>query len=428
MRKIILYSFVCFSFLSCKKEEVFVITPSSSATVELKIEQVVNDSTIVLKWTKYTAPHFKQYRLVRTANYFSNGKFENAVEVIDSSNNADHIQFTENKMPFARNVFYSLFVIDDSMRIKATGRVTYQRPNSLFDGVPKDVLIDKQLKRLYVTETNKITIMDYNSGRIILTRDFPVSIGLCSQGSFNGVNELYVPVNDGWLQIMNASTLDLIDRVYVGGFGIGSVVAVNGKLFVSSSDMGMGGYSHCIKIYERATKQFIGRTGEWDRTRLLPLEGTSIEMVELTLNLAPTDLNYYQFSMAGMPLLYKDDSYHGDFLMDAYVARSFPDGSKFITSSSGTIFNKSLVFDRYLKQYGNFTDFAFNADGSVIYAADGIKKTIDAIAYPSTTLITSYPTSFFPYKIFRDESTIICVSKSTNLVQNTYLTIEKINL
>ena len=49
---ILALSFVC---LSCKKEiiEVDVINPAP-APVQLTIEQVVNDSTIVLKWTPFS--------------------------------------------------------------------------------------------------------------------------------------------------------------------------------------------------------------------------------------------------------------------------------------------------------------------------------------------------------------------------------------
>jgi hypothetical protein len=192
--------------------------------------------------------------------------------------------------------------------------------------------------------------------------------------------------------------------------------------------MSAGGYSNCIKVYDRATKSFIGRTGYWDRTRLLQLEGSSVEMIDITLNLLPSNLAYYQFSADGVPIYKKEDSYHGDFPMDPGIVRSFPDGSKIITSSSGTIFNKSLIFDRYLKQYGNYSDFAFNGDGSIIYAANPLQRKIDVVTYPATTTISSYATAFSPYKIFRDGNSLICISKTYTNQQMTYLLVEKVNL
>lgn len=428
MRKIVLYSAIFFVYLSCKKEEVIVVNPATTTTIQLEIDQVINDSTVVLKWSKFTGDNFNKYRLVRTATYLKNGQFGSFVEPVDSSNDVNHLNFTESKMPFARDIYYDLYVINDSNRFLAGSRVYYQRPNSLFYGIPVDILIDKQQQRLYITEEKKITLVDYASGRQITSKEFEINIGFCSLGSFNGSNELYVPVNDGWLQILDATTLQLKDRIYVAGYGIGSVTAVNQKLYISSSDMTQGSYSNCIKVYDRATKNLVGRTGYWDRTRLLLLEGTAVEMIDLTLSISPIGLFYYQFSPEGVPLSKKEDSYHGDYSMDANIVRSFPDGNKFITSSSGTIFNKSLVFDRYVKQYGNYADFAFNGDGSLIYAAVGPQKKIDVITYPSTTTISSYPTSFNPYKIFRDGNTLVCVSKVYTNQQMTYLLIEKINL
>lgn len=335
-------------------------------------------------------------------------------------------------MPLAKDIYYDLYLSKDTTTynrgFQPVARVYYQRPKSLVYGIPKDVLIDKQQQWIYITEVNRITIVNYTTGRIVTSKDFSIYLGFCALGEFNGSKELYAPLNDGWLQILDASTLQVKDKIYVAGYGIGSVVAANGKLFVSSSDRSGGGYSNCTKVYDRATKDFIGRTGFWDQTRLLQLEGTSVEMIDLTINLIPVDLSYYQFSATGVPLVRKQDSYHGDYLMDANIVRSFPDGSKFITSSSGTIFNKSLIFDRYVKQYGGYSDFAFNADGSIIYAAYASQKKIDVVTYPATTTISSYATAFYPYKIFRDGNSLVCVSKTFTDQQFTYLLVEKINL
>jgi len=434
MRKVILYLIVSLLFLSCTKEteEVIEITPAAKpATVQLKIDQVINDSTIVLKWSKYTGT-FQKYRLVRTATYLKNGQFSSFAEPVDSSTDVNHLSFTENRMPLARDISYDLYVSKDTTGynrgFQLMTRVAYQRPNSLFYGTPTDVLINKQQQKLYITEQNKITLVNYVTGRIITSKDFPVSIGYCSLGDFNGSNELYVPVNDGWLQVLDAVTLQLKDKIYVAGYEIGSVVAANGKLYISSSDRALGGYANCIKVYDRATKSVIGRTGFWDRTRLLQLEGTAVEMIDLTISLSPIDLSYYQFNPDGTPLVKKQDSYHGDYTMDANILRSFPDGSKLITSSSGTIFNKSLTFDRYIKQYGSYSDFAFNSNGSIIYAAYKSEKKIDVVTYPATTTISSYATSLYPYKIFRDGNTLICVGRATTSQQLNYLFVEKVNL
>ena len=434
MRQFILYALLCSLYLSCTKEtkEVVTITPAAT-TVQLKVDQVINDSTIVLKWSKFTGSDFKKYRLTRTATYLKNGQFNPVTEPVDSSKSIEHLSFTENKMPLARDISYTLWVSKDTsvfnQGFMPVASTAYQRPNSLVYGTPKDVLINTQQQWLYITEQNKIFVLDYNTGRIITSKDMPVSIGFCGLGDFNGSSEIYVPAYDGWLQILDAATLQQKDRIYVAGEMIGSAVAVNGKLYVSSSERSSGGYANCVKVYDRATKNLIGRTGYWDHTRLTLLEGSSVEMIDLTTSLIPVGLSYYQFTAGGVPVSKKEDTYHGDYPMDVNIVRSFPDGSKFITSGYGTIFNRSLVFDRYIKQFqAVYSDFAFNANGSNIYAAYATQKKIDVVSYPATTTISSYTTAFYPYKIFRDGNSLICVSKPQPGQQLTYLLIEKVNL
>jgi hypothetical protein len=428
MKRTTLYLFACLFCLSCKKEDVTVITGPSSTIVQISIGQVVNDSTIVLTWPRYTGAKFKKYRLTRTATYLKNGQFQEVTEEIDASTDLNHTSFTEKNMPYARDINYYIAVLNsDNQLFPPTTSVSYQRPNSLVYGEPTDVLFSKQQQSVYITERYRITKIDYHTGRQTVSKAFPTGIGFCSLGAYNGEEELYVPTSSGWLQIVDPGTLELKDKIYVAGFEVASVAVANDKLLVGSSDMAVG-YNNCIKVYDRATKSLVSRAGFWDRTRVLLLNSSTMEFIDLSVNLMPIELSYYQFNANGSLLSQKRDNYHGDYPMDANIVRAFPDGSRFITSSSGTIFNKSLVFDRYIKQYGSYTDFAFNNNGSVIYAADRNGKKIQAISYPGLSITGSYTTVSFPYKIFRDENTLVCVGKSAAAQLNTYLVVEKINL
>jgi hypothetical protein len=430
MKKLILCLLIGITYLSCKKEDVVVVNPAANSVV-LKVDTVINDSTIVLSWNKFAGTHFKQYRLRRTATYLKNDKFGVITDTVFTGTDADATSFTENNMPLATDITYSLTVETDTIpwRGYRYSIASYKRPHSLLYCLPVDVLFHKSQKKLYVTEQQKINIVDYTTGRVVNFKEYAAGIGYCSLGTFNGNDELYVPTKDGWLDILDAATLQVKDRIYVAGFGVGSVLTFNGKLYVSSSDYALGGYSNCLKVYDRATKMLVNRTGYWDQTRLVALEGSAFEMIDLTINLTPVDLSYYQFMSDGTLVSKKQDTYHGDYTMSAGIVRSFPDGSRFITSSSGTIFNRSLVFDRYLKQYySSYTDFAFNTDGSVIYAADGSQKKIDIITYPGTTYTGNYATKFYPYKIFRDGNTLISVSRTDQYQQDSYILIENIKL
>ena len=185
MRKASLYFVICLFYLSCKKEEVVIVNPSTTpTTIQLKIDQVINDSTIALKWSKYTGDNFQKYRLVRTATYLKNGQFESFVEPVDSSKDVNHLSFTESNMPLARDIYYNLYISKDTTQFNGgfqqVANVYYQRPNSLVYGIPMDVLINKQQQRLYILEQNEITLVDYTNGRPIRSKEFPVSIGFCT--------------------------------------------------------------------------------------------------------------------------------------------------------------------------------------------------------------------------------------------------------
>lgn len=418
---------------SCKKDPAVTIDPPTiQAPIKLQIESTINDSTLVLKWTKFTGKNFQKYILGRSSFYLKNGVFDQYYDVIDESSDPNHITFTEDKMPLTRYINYSINVIHADTSLSNNGfwpadGFIYDRPHSLIYGKPKDVIYDNEQDKLYVMEEKAVHLVAPSDSRVLASANFPVSIGFCAKGDFNGSAEFYVPSNDGWLNILDAATLQLKDKIFVTGTTIGSVVASRGILYIGSSDLEFG-YSNCIKIYDRATKNLLGRTGFNSATRLYPLEGTDGEFVDLTTIIIPVDLSYYKFGQMGDVLEARNDIYHGDYPMDPGIVRSFPDGSKFITSKSGSIFDKSLLFDRYIDLYADNADFAFNNNGSIIYAAKPESKRIDAIEYPSLSKVKSYNTKWIPFKIFRNGTTIVNAGMSTPGDQYTYFLVEKIEL
>lgn len=70
-------------------------------------------------------------------------------------------------MPLAKNISWTLYVNIDpqpGQGLWQAAYALYQRPNSLIYGIPTDVFIDKQRRRLYATEADKITLVDYATG------------------------------------------------------------------------------------------------------------------------------------------------------------------------------------------------------------------------------------------------------------------------
>lgn len=431
MKKVTLW-FLLFSFvLACKKEKEYVVNPPKN--IQLNIDSIINDSTIVLKWWKFSGKNFKRYRLLRSATYLKNGQFGTFTEEIYSGDDLNKLSFTESKMPYSRDISYTLNAIVypvnysiDSVATRST--INYQRPNVLM-GNPVEILTNKQRKWLYITEDQKVTLVDYSTGRQITSKQFANKIGYCALGDFNGANELYVPVYDGTVLILDGATLQQKEKIYVGGLSTGSVAAVNGMLYVSSTNTTDIPTPTYIKIYDRATKTLTSKAGSGGYSRLLPFEGSSVEMVDLSLNsYSYADLGYYQFSSNGQLITSQKTYYNYYTLANPAIMRSFPDGSKFITSAYGAIYRKPMSYDRSVTGSSIYNDFAFNTDGSVIYGADRTSKKINAIGYPSMITTKSYNTVLSPFKIFRDGDTLYSLSTSIQYNSNYYMIIEKAKL
>ncbi|MEO3403250.1 hypothetical protein AAFN85_05075 [Mucilaginibacter sp. CAU 1740] len=438
MNRVILYFTIVFAlfFSSCKKEienEYRIVYPDASPSkITLSVDKVINDSTITLKWNKTGGAHFKQYILTRTANIFRNGTFVQDYTTKTISN-ADSLTYTENSMPFAADIQYIVYAQTDSLKYNNYASVTYHRPGTYQSAAFSDAIPDREHKILYLIsrEYGTITAVDYINYKLIKTINAGISLGYSALGSYNGNNnELYLPTNDGWLYIYDTATLTLKDKIYVQGGVIGSVVTANGLLFIGSSDRSFGGfYDNTVKIYNRETKKLLGLTGTWDNTRLMLLPNTQYSLIDITFNLIPTDLNLYTISAEGIPLTKTPDNYHGDHALNPNVVAVFPDGSHFITAATGAIYTKGLVYEKDIARAGNYVDFAVNNAGSVIYAASANTNQVDAIAYPSGTILKSFKTKLNPAKLFIDGNQLICITGDQFHTNNTNIFfVEKFNL
>ncbi|QEC53548.1 hypothetical protein EDD80_103317 [Anseongella ginsenosidimutans] len=419
---------------SCKKETIFIIEKKPQVT--LKIDKVINDSTITLKWTKYEGNDFKEYQLYRSTIVLENNEFVSSNSIIKVMHDADSVEFTERDMPFAKNIDYTIVVITDPASDENSySTATYIRPRTLLSATFSDVLINRDRKMIYLYDrpSGKISAVDYEKSVELASVDLNVPIGYCDLGDFGGINtELYVSTYDGWIEILDAATLTTKDRLYVSGEEALSVVAEKGKLFVSTTDRSEvpGMPNGPLKVYDRATKKLIGRSGLHERTRLLYLEGTDLELIDITINLIPEDITFFRFNSEGKAEVVKEDPYHGDYMISPSLAKSFPDGSKFITSRSGSIFNKSLTFDRNIKDHsGNYVDFTFSENADIIYCAVNAKNKIEAISYPSLAPLKTYSTSYPPLRIFRDGNILLSVSAGIlGFGGDKYYLIDKITL
>ncbi|MBD1363356.1 hypothetical protein IDJ77_05980 [Mucilaginibacter sp. ZT4R22] len=292
-------------------------------------------------------------------------------------------------------------------------------------------MIDKQANVIFLFDNVAGTInsYDYAADKPLKKLSLDIGLGYAAMGLIDSKTEIYAPTVDGWLFIIDAATLTVTDKIFVGGENVASAAVFGDKIAVSATERSQTySYENNVKIYDRKTKKLIGRTAYYDNTHLLNLEGSS-EFIDITFNITPTQLTYFKLDNDGKPIVKFEDKYHGDHNLDPTILKSFPDGKKFITGSHGTVYTSDLTFESDLNYYGtNYTDFAFNQPGTIIYCSELSNKSITAISYPAKTVLKSYVTKLQPLKLFRDDDSLICVSTENVYGYKAVIFIEKIKL
>jgi len=284
-----------------------------------------------------------------------------------------------------------------------------------------DIIPDLSNNRLYIIERDpgKISIIDYEAMTVVKSVTTDAVIGYCSIGYHGNQKELYVPAKDGRLFIYDAETLEKKDQIDIKRSTL-CVVNNNGILFIST-DVWPGS----IRVVNRAARSLVSQGGDNEDSRLMIIPNTNTGIIEVTTTGSPTDVDYFGFNSNGIVVSHKDDIYHGDYPVSAAVFQFFPDGGKYITSSAGAIYDVNMKYLNRLSKGGElFADYAFNADASIIYCARSNMNMIVSYSNPDLTKIREYKTQGNPYKIFRKDNVLICVSK-TQLFK---IIIEKIDL
>jgi hypothetical protein len=122
---------------------------------------------------------------------------------------------------------------------------------------------------------------------------------------------------------------------------------------------------------------------------------------------------YYKFDENGNYISSKGRTYSSEYHFDNEITQFHTDGTRFVTSSEGVIYDMGLNIVDYLPSgHPPFSDYAFNTDGSMIYSSCMSKKSIISYSYPELNQVTEYKTLGYPHKIFRKDNSLICISKS----------------
>lgn len=377
--------------IGCKKDNIST-PPTYLDKIVLNNLQATSDS-VVITWSILTNPDFVNYVIIRKDAPGASGT------VIATMYEPQNAKFVDKTVPYTAYLQYQVIgTLRTGERIESNIE-KYQRSEiKTFKVSPFDIQFDDQNRQIYLFEkTGNISIYSLQTNDITKTISTGATIGYCDFGMYNGVKELYVPRNDGWIFIYNAQTLQLIDQINVG-LNSSCVVNNNNILYVSTAAW----TNRPLKVFSRISKSKISENGDFELTRFKKVPNSNTELLEITINIGPVDQDYYSFDANGNFIQHTNDYYHGDYPLDHKIFEFFPSGNKYITSSSGAIYSKNMTFEATLPRGSlEFTCFYFDAAQHQIYC--GTKsKTIEVYSELNYTRVRSIPTKTNPYRIFKD--------------------------
>lgn len=403
MRTLLFFLLSVIILSGCKKDTDSTTSPGAYTDKIILNDLQATPDSVVLTWSPLINPDFVSYSIIRKDDSTAPGTLK--ATIIDPGN----VRFVDKSIPYVSYIGYQIIGnLKNGKRIESN-TVKYLRSNILKIS-PIDIQFDDQTRLVYIFEkTGTISIYSLQTNQITQTINTGATIGFCDFGVYNGVKELYVPRNDGWVFVYNAQTLQLIDQINVG-LATSSVVFSNNALYVSTSAW----TNQPLKVYSRATKSKISENGDFQLTRLKKLPNSNTELIEITTTISPVDQDYYSFDANGNFIQHLNDIYHGDYPLDYKIFEVFPSGNKYITSSSGAIYNKSMIFEGTLPRGSlAFTCFYFDGAQHQIYCGT-TTKTIEVYSELDYKHIRTISTNTYPYRIFKDGNNgLICLGSTS---------------
>lgn len=413
MKKIFLILSACLVIYSCGSSndditEVVVTPPVIENKINLTSSYNDSAETVSLSWTLAGDNTYMQYKIVRSDS--QNGPQTELLTVGPT-------QFSYTSIvPFNAYFEYQIIGIKTNGEQVKSNIVKVERPDiKLLNLKTFDAQFDKNTGKLYLLDTDgKIALYDVNSGTVTHQISTNATLGYSDIGTYNGSVELYVPRNDGWVDIYDGNDLTLKAQVSFG-MPLISTVYHNGILYGSSSN---SNYS-VIKSASRTTNTIVSQSPQlyYNTGRMKKSVGTSVKLYTITQNITPIDLDLYNFDLNGNYVNHQDDIYHGDHPLNYRIFETFPDG-RVITSSSGSVYNSQMIYQNNLPS-GNSKLTSFDFDSNSIIAGN-MSKAIEFYNINTYTKTQTINTKKFPYKVFSYNNKVVCVSSTTQLNVQSY--------
>lgn len=417
LHKILAFALMVVILIACKKDDDCPSNDSNengsySDLIVLGDLQIQGD-TIVLNWSKLETIHFRGYQIVRKeaeGEYTEPGSYN--PNIIETIYDPEIRTFTDTEVPLTGFLEYQIIGMideDEQYGFIYSNSQKYERPEiQTFTIHFKEVIPDIDNNRFYFTETSngKIHVFNFEELRLEKTLDTEANIGYCSLGEYNSIQELYVPRSDGWVFVYDAETLVKRDQIDIAQPS-SCVVSNNGILYISTDAW----TNRPLRVYNRDTHAMIYEGGDFDDTRLRVIPGTQTEIMEVTINIGPVDINRYTFDSNGNHINSQNDPYHGDYPLDDFIFQFFPNNEGFITSYQGAIYDMDMHYvNRLPRGEYKFSDFAFSENGNTVYASCSNSKSILAYSLDNFMIEKKFNTLGYPLKIYRKGNELICIS------------------
>ena len=411
MKKIIFFLLViliAIATTNCKKSDNNGTTTTNTTFQKITIIALQTSSdSVVIKWTKPTGVTVYSYLIIRRNYKSSDPGTYNYGDEIEDIYDDNILQYTDHNVPTEPYLEYEVIAhIQGTQSYLYSNVMTFKRPDlTKFYLNIRDVIPDVANHRCFIigVDSGKITLLDYVSRSVVKTAFSYATLGYSDIGTYNGVQELYVPRNDGWVYIYNASTLDKIDQVNTGSQCY-SVVYNNGKLFISAET---GYYQYSVEVIDRTTKTVISTINNVENSmHLKMIPGSTTKL----FGISSYDVYAFEFDANGNYVSWNmANSNYGS--SDSRAFGIFPDGQYFITSNTGAIYSGALAMIQQLP-YGNYqySGFTFNSPFTQILASCSNYKNIIVYNYPGYSEQQTYHCMGYPMAIFIDNANIISLS------------------
>lgn len=371
---------------------------------------VAENGVVLLQWQKYALADFKRYEVFRSTDPLEQG------QVIAAFSSADSVNFIDRLPPFESFVYYYVKVTNNDNYNRNSNKIKVEHPaGKIYYHLVTDAVHHPDEPVVFIIDhaSQKLLSINYETQVQLSSVSLQGSAGKIDIGDNGFGLEIYVPGNDGFIRIYNASTLDYVTSITTGLAT--RCVATNGNGYIVASVMPSPWWEQPVRTYSRSTGINIsgnpGSAFEGSIMRFVP--GTD-HVITISTGVSPTDMDYLEMDNSGKIIKLVDDQYHGDHPLDPFIFRISSNGEYLVTGSQGAVYSavSSMVYKGMIDRGAlTYSDYAFSSNGRTIYAGTSNRKSIQIIQYPELVRNDEILLKGYPKFLFYHKGEIISISK-----------------